>query len=72
MVQGRGGGGAKEGEEKPVKKESDVQNGEEENANSVDEEKPVESDVQSPTAQQVGDESLKKETQKLQIQRQIL
>ena len=44
-LQGRGGGGAKVVEEKPVKKESDVQNGEEENANSLDEEKPLESDV---------------------------
>ena len=63
-LQGRGGGGggAKVVQEKPVEKESDVQNCEEENANSVDEEKPVESDVRSPTAQQVGDESLKKET----------
>ena len=41
----RGGGGAKVVEEEPVKKESEVQNGEEENANSVNEEKPVESDV---------------------------
>ena len=56
-LQGRGGGGAKVVEEKPVKKENDVQNGEKENANSVDEEKPVGSDVQSPTALQVGDES---------------
>ena len=44
-LQGRGGGDAKVLEENPVKKESDVQNGKEENANSVDEEKPVESDV---------------------------
>ena len=47
MVTGKGGGGggAKVVEEKPFEKESDVQNGEEENANSVYEDKPVESDV---------------------------